>query len=402
MNLPDQQGNGRWLGRRSDPMPGWVPRAIVLAALAVAGLYITSWLVGQLKSLLIMILVSLFLSFALEPAVNWLNRRGMRRGAATLLSFFLVVVAVGGFAAAMGSVLSEQVQHLVDNAPGYIESVQQWLGDRGVDVNVDELLAEFQTGGAAAGFAQDLAGNIVDVGATVLGVLFQLLTISLFTFYLTADGPRLRRTICSVLSPSRQREVLHVWDLAISKTGGYIYSRALLALLSFLFHWLVFQVVGLPSPIALALWVAVVSKFVPVVGTYIAGIAPLLIALLDDPVSSIWVLGAIVVYQQVENYLFAPRVTAQTMEMHPAVAFGAVIAGTGILGAVGALLALPAAATIQAFVSGYVRRHDLVESDLLTDGSPGASSQLMPDRTGEIPIIKIRPEDRPDTLGTPR
>jgi len=378
----------RWLGDRSDPMPGWVPRAIVLVMLGVAGLVVGQWLVQQLSGLLIMMLVSLFLSFALEPAVNWLNRRGMRRGMATLLSFSVVTLAVAGFLLAMGSVLAEQIQRLVDDAPGYIENAQGWLSDRGVEVNVDELLAEFQAGGAAASFAQDLAGNLIDVGTTILGLMFQLLTISLFTFYLTADGPRFRRTICSVISPRRQVEVLHIWDVAISKTGGYIYSRALLALLSFLFHWLVFILVGLPSPLPLAMWVAVVSQFVPVVGTYIAGVVPLLIAALDDPVSAVWIFAAIVIYQQVENYLFAPRVTAQTMEMHPAVAFGAVIAGTGVLGAVGALLALPAAATIQAFAAGIVQRHDLVESGLLQDNG-AKPSRLTPDRTGEIPIVRI-------------
>ena len=373
---------------RSEQMPPWIPRAIAMLVGSVVGVLVVAWMVERLRTLLIMILVSLFLSFALEPAVNWLHRRGMRRGGATLLVFVIVTAALMGFLFAVGTVMSDQVVRLVDEAPGYIRDAQAWLADRGVDVNVDELLAEFQAGGAAASFAQDLAGNLIDVGATVIGLLFQLLTIGLFTFYLTADGPRLRRTICSVLSPERQVEVLHVWDVAISKTGGYIYSRALLSALSFVFHWVVFALIGVPSPLPLALWVAVVSQFVPVVGTYIAGIVPGLIALLDEPIMAVWVIAAIVVYQQVENYLFAPRVTAQTMEMHPAVAFGAVIAGTGVLGVVGALLALPAAATIQAFVSGYVQRHELVESGLLTETGV-TQSRLAPDRTGELPIVTV-------------
>ena len=82
----------------------------------------------------------------------------------------------------------------------------------------------------------------------------------------------------------------------------------------------------------------------PVVGTYIAGALPTLIALAVDPVDALWVLGFALVYQQVENYLFAPRISARTMSLHPAVAFGSVIAGGGLFGPVGALLALPAAA----------------------------------------------------------
>ena len=98
-----------------------------------------------------------------------------------------------------------------------------------------------------------------------------------------------------------------------------------------------------------------------------AGLLPILIALLHQPISALWVLIAIVVYQQLEIYLFAPRFTAQTMNIHPAVAFGTVILGASLLGVVGTLLAVPVAATVQAFVSTYIRRHELIDSELLDD-----------------------------------
>jgi len=355
-------------GADSDSMmPPWLPRAIVLFFAGVVALYVARWLLVELRGLLVMILVSFFLSFAIEPAVNWLFRRGIRRGFATLLVFSAIALALVVFTFAMGSLLAEQVARLIDEAPLYIEQTQEWLEGRGLTVNTDEILTTFQEGGAASGLAQDLAGNLVDFSATLLNLVFQILTITLFTFYLVADGPRFRRVLCSALTERRQREVLFVWDLAISKTGGYIYSRTLLAIASFLFHWVAFTVIGVPSPLALALWVGVVSQFVPVIGTYIAGVFPLLIALFDEPVSAIWVFLVILVYQQVENYLFAPRITAQTLEIHPAVAFGSVLAGSAILGPAGALLALPAAATIQAFVSSYVQRHSLIDSGLLDD-----------------------------------
>ena len=103
---------------------------------------------------------------------------------------------------------------------------------------------------------------------------------------------------------------------------------------------------------------------------------PVLIALLDDPISAVWVLLVILVYQQLENYLLQPRVTAQTMAIHPAVAFGTVIVGASLLGAVGALLALPAGATIQAFVSSYVTRHELIDSALFDDAERATATSL--------------------------
>ena len=107
-----------------------------------------------------------------------------------------------------------------------------------------------------------------------------------------------------------------------------------------------------------------VSQFIPVVGTYIAAAVPLLVALLEDPWSALFFLIFVVVYQQIENYLLAPRITARTMQLHPAVAFGAALAGGSISGLIGAFMALPAAAVIQATVSTYLTRHEVVESEL--------------------------------------
>jgi predicted PurR-regulated permease PerM len=359
--------------RRDDAMPRWVPRAILLVFACVVGLYVAAWLFTRLRSLLVILLISLFLSFALEPAVNYLQGRGWRRGVATAAVFVGAVAAFGVFLFLMGQLLVDQVVNLVDEAPEYIEETESWVNETfDADVNADDLVQEFQEGGAAGDFAQDLAGNIVTTAGTVLNVLFQALTILLFTFYLVADGPRLRRSLLSAINPERQREVLRVWDIAIEKTGGYIYSRALLAGFSALFSGIAFAIIGVPFPVPLALWVGIFSQFVPVIGTYIAGALPIAIALIADPIDALWVLGVILVYQQVENYVFAPRITAQTMDIHPAVAFGGVIAGAALLGPVGALLALPAAATLQAFVSTYVTRHEVVESPLTRHQRPRA------------------------------
>ena len=351
--------------RRDDAMPPWIPRAILWFFGTGLAIVVAWWLVVRLRGLLVMLLVALFLSFALEPAVNWMAERGWRRGAATLTVMFVLLIAGAIFVWAMGAVLVNQVTDFVDEAPRYIEDAEDWFNDTfDADVDFEDLIAEFQEGGSAQEFAAKLGGNIVSAGATVVAVLFQMLTIALFTFYLVADGPRLRRAILSVLPPDRQVEVLRVWEIAIDKTGGYIYSRGILAFFSTLVHWIAFAIIGIPFPLPLAIWVGLISQFVPTIGTYIAGALPIVIALIDKPIDALWVLAVILVYQQIENYLLAPPIQAETMDIHPAVAFGGVIAGASILGPIGALLALPAAATLQAFVSTYVRRHEVIETPL--------------------------------------
>jgi predicted PurR-regulated permease PerM len=344
-------------------MPGWVPRAILLFFLGVLAFFSAVALFKQLRPLLLILLVSLFLAFALEPAVNFLARRGWRRGVATGLVFLALVVLVIGFVAAMSVLVVEQVSTFADDADSYGRQIEDYAedwfdADIDMDEAIDDLTAE---DGPLREFA---ANNATDIATAVVGGVFQAFTVALFTFYLVADGPRLRRTVCSVLRPEQQREVLRAWELAIDKTGGYIYSRALLAGLSAVATWIALTIIGVPYALALALWVGVISQFVPVVGTYIAGALPVAIAALNEPIDAVWTLAFIIVYQQIENYLLAPRVTAQTMELHPAVAFGTVIAGAAILGPVGAVLALPAAAVGQAFLSTYIRRHEVVESAL--------------------------------------
>ena len=114
----------------------------------------------------------------------------------------------------------------------------------------------------------------------------------------------------------------------------------------------------------MALWVGLISQFLPVVGTYIAGALPILLAVIDSPLEAVIVAAFVVLYQQIENYLFAPRITARTMELHPAIAFGSALAGAAVLGPVGAILALPAAAMAQALGSDWGARHDVIDNPL--------------------------------------
>jgi predicted PurR-regulated permease PerM len=344
-------------------VPPWLPRAIGLCLLAVAGLFVVWWLLQRLRTLLILVMVALFLAIAIEPAVNALARRGWRRGVATAVVFLVLFVAAAGFVFAIGALVVDQVSNLADALPDYVEETIAFVNRTfGTNLSSDTLVAQLSSAESPVRrFATGLAGSALGVGVQLLTLVFQLLTVTLFSFYLAADGPRFRRAVLSVLAPRRQREVLRAWDLAVEQTGGYVYSRVLLAAASTLATWAFLWLIGVPNPLALAIWVGVVSQFVPTVGTYLAGALPALVALLSSPLDAVWVIAFIAGYQQVENYLLAPRITARTMSLHPAVAFGAVLAGAALLGGVGALLALPVTATLQAFGATYVRRHEVVE-----------------------------------------
>lgn len=358
-------------------MPAWVPRALFMGVGFALGTIAIYWLIGELEHFLVLMLMSLFVSFAIEPAVNWLDEHGWNRAFATLSVFVGVLLAGAIFTAAMASVVASQITTLIDAVPGYLEDLEEWVLETfDYELDTSELAGQFTEGGTASSVLSSVATNLVDVGGRLVGILLDVFTVGLFTFYLVADGPRLRRAICSVLAARRQAVVLRGWEIAIEKTGGFIYSRTALAAISAAFHGLVFWLVDVPFPAPMALWVGIVSQFLPVIGTYLAGLLPALVTLLDNPPTVLWVIGTILVYQQIENYLLSPYLTARTMEIHAAVAFGSVLVGTAVLGGAGALLAVPAAATIQAFISTYVKRHELIDSELFGEDEEDGEDEV--------------------------
>jgi predicted PurR-regulated permease PerM len=352
-----------------DRMPRWIYRLVGLLALAALLTLLLLSFFKQLTGFFGTIVLSLFVAFALEPGVNWLARHGWRRGLATFVIMFGVAVVFAVMVVLMAPLLVKELKALIASIPQWVAQIdpllQKWFGvsisQGSALLESDKLLSALTKWGAG------IAGNVFGLAVSFVGMVFQLFTLALFAFYFIADGPRMRRALLSVLRPTHQREALNIWEVAVDKTGGYLYSRILLAALSGTCTFVVLTILRIPFALPLAVWMGLVSQFIPTVGTYIAAAIPLLVTVLESPWKALVLLAFIVVYQQIENYLFAPRVTAHTMEMHPAVAFGSVIVGAALFGAVGAFLAIPAAAILQALVWTSVSRFEVVNDELTMD-----------------------------------
>lgn len=351
-----------------DPRPpAWAKRLILWTIVSIALAWLAWNLLSRLSQLLLWALIALFLSFALEPAVNWLSQRGMRRGVATGL-IFLAAALVGILTiAVMVPFVVQGVIAVVRNLPEWLDQAsrltEEWFG---VTVSTEDLRQQiFSASTSLQSFAGDIAGNVIGAGGAAIGLVFQIFTIGFFLFYFVAEGPKVRRGVCSLLPRDKQDDVLFVWATAIEKTGGYFYSRLLLALINGVLFFAVLFLLGVPGAPALALFSAVVATFIPIVGTYVGAAVPLLVSLASVGLGrTLAVLAWVVVYQQIENLFLAPRISARTMELHPAVAFSAALAGGLLGGVVWAFLALPIAATVQAAASAYVGRYEVIDDDL--------------------------------------
>ncbi|GIG37800.1 AI-2E family transporter [Cellulomonas pakistanensis] len=347
--------------------PRWLPRALAMAVVAAfAGILI--WrAASMLGNVITIIVISWFVALAMEPMILWLGRHGVKRPLATgltMIGSLVLGIAVLGL---LGGLFVNQLVDLVQSIPGYYADLRAMAADR-FDIELprtSDLLTN------AGDYAGNIADGVLGVGASIAGGLFTATAVLLVVYYMASAGPKFRAAVCRYLAPNRQREVLRLWEVSQDKVAGFITSRLVLAAISTAATWLCLQLLGIPYALPLAVFTGLVSQFIPTVGTYIGGALPILVALTVSPLRALAVLAFIIGYQQVENLVLTPKVSQRSLALNPAVAFLSVIAFGAVFGALGAFLSLPVAATIQAVMSTYVRRHELVDSALLQEEAVG-------------------------------
>lgn len=335
--------------------------ALMLAALFV-GVRLGMWAFSRTSTLLLSLLLAWLLAIAMEPAVTPLTARGMRRGAAVGLVMVGGFLAIVGLMAAFGGAFFSQMAELARSLPALSRDFVRWLNETFTLTFDPNALANTLNANTSqiADIATNLAGGVVGILSSLAGWIFQLAAVALFAFYLAADGPLMRRAVGRMLPAGQQRVFVTVWDTAVTKTGGYVVSKGLLALLSTFAHALAFWVLDVPFWLPMALWVGVTSQFLPVVGTYLGIALPILATVFTHPWDALLILIFATLYQQLENYILVPRVSRRTMDIHPAVAFASVVAGVALFGWVGGLVAIPLTAAAVSVISAYGHRYELI------------------------------------------
>lgn len=357
--------------------PRWLPRALLWITVTVFLAMFVLYAFDELTSLLTNLLIAFFLMLMLDPLVVWFVRRGWRRGVAAGVVLLGSIVSAGIVIALFGNLFIQQLVALVGSIPQMYADFRAWAGEQ-FDVRLpesDDLARQ-----ALTNWGDDVASGALAVGTSILGVVFSALTIGLVVYYLLAAGPRFRSTICAWLPPSQQTEVLRFWEVTQIKVSDFINSRVVLATICAVATSVFLVILDTPYALPLGLFTGIVSQFVPTIGTYIGGALPTAIALTSQGTTeALIVLAFIIAYQQVENLLISPNVTARALEMNPAVSFVSVLAFGSVFGALGAFLALPIVATIQATANTWLTRHELIDSPLLRDPRDGERS----DKSGE-------------------
>ena len=360
---PDISANSASGGRWSFSInPRFIQKSIITILTLVVALQLVQWAFSKSRDFLFLLLLAWLLGIAISPVVDILTKRGLKRGLSTFLVLLTLIGLIFAFIASFGQLLGSQLASLITQIPTLIEGFVGWL-NTSFNLKLDATSIEQSlniSNSQIANFAQDIAGGIFGVVSSVLTFIFNIFTLLLFAFYFAADAPRIKRTIGSWLPTKQQVIFTTVWQVATDKTGGFVISRVILAALNSVFTSAFLLLMDVPYWLPLGLFTGLISQFVPTIGTYLGGVIPTIVAVVNDPKDGLFVIIFISVYQQIENYLFAPRISSLTMDIHPAVAFASVIIFAGFFGAIGALIGIPIAAAIISIVQTYGRRYELI------------------------------------------
>ena len=341
--------------------PRYLKRAIFLVLVGILVFQIVTWSFGLLAGFLFNLLLAWLLAISIDPIVTGLAARGMRRGVATSIVAVGGIVLVGGFIVLFGGALASQITELIIALPLLVLDLVEWFnGTFDANINPVEITANLNlTSEQITTIASSLAGGIFGVVFSVIGVVFSLLTILVFSFYFSADSPRIKRFIAGWLPHSRQLVFINVWDISVRKAGGFVISKLALASLSAAAHIGFFYLIDIPYWLPMGIFAGLVSQFIPTIGTYLGVILPALFAAFEQPLDVLWIVIFATVYQQIENYVFTPRISTATMDINSGVALGAVFVGAALFGPIGAIIGIPIVAIIIAVIEAYGRRYDL-------------------------------------------
>jgi predicted PurR-regulated permease PerM len=329
-----------------------IVRVVVVVVVSVLALYLL-YLVRQPLGYVVL---AAFIAVSAAGPVSALSRH-MRRGLAVLLVYLGIV----GTPIVIGAILIppvvRQAVALVNDLPGYADDARKALDDNPelakLDKNFD-LTAKVQS--LAEDLAKDIgqaAGALVDVGAGVVGSLFSLVTILVLSMFMVARGRAWRDAFLATRPPPQARAVERALNGMASAVSGYVGGALAQAAVAGIAAFLMLAILGVPSPLALAVIIALFD-IIPLVGATIGAVIVGAVTLFADfPLDTIiWTIFAIA-YQQFENYVVQPRIQSRAVSLDPFVIVVAALFGAALLGVIGAVLAIPAAATIQVAVREY-------------------------------------------------
>jgi predicted PurR-regulated permease PerM len=332
-------------------------RDIVRIVLVIVSVAIVLYLLWRLRKPISWVLISVFLAVALSPPVNYLAR-SMKRGLAIAIVYIgLLLVPILLIALIVPPLITE-ANHFADNVPQYADDVTEFVQEnerlRNLNEDYDITGKLEEEAGKLPNRLGGAAGTLRDIGFGIVSSLFALLTILVMTAFLLGSGKQWGDRIIASRPPEQRERLRRSRDHMAGAVSGYVAGALTIAVIAGTATFIVLTILGVPFSGPLAVLAGLMS-LIPLVGATIAAVLIGVVTLFEDfPTATIiWTIWAIA-YQQLENNLIQPQIQKRTVNVHPFITIVAVLFGGTLLGIMGAIAAIPIAASIQILVREYV------------------------------------------------
>lgn len=337
---------------------------VLVVVLAVLALY-------SMRGLLVQASIAVFIAVSLDPAVRWMIRHGVKRGHAVALVVVFILALTAGILWAVIPPLVRQADGLTSDFPTYLDRV------RGASPTLRRLESGLGLRSRIDGLTRELpvrlAEQSLEFGRRFLDALLSLLLVSVLAIYLMLDLARLRRGLVRLFPKRHRARVSDVINVTIEKVGAYMIGNLLISLIAGISTLIALTALRVPFALPLAVFVAV-ADLIPFVGATIGAVVSVIVAAATTNLWPTTILVAVVfvLYQQVENYVIAPRVLRDTVKIPSIAVLFAALVGASVLGIVGALVAIPIAAVVKVIGSERMRARDEAD-DAAEENETGAS-----------------------------
>jgi len=331
---------GRPLNRQTPFYVGFVG---ALGVFAAYGLYRA---LGQLTQVITLLVVAAFLTLTLNPLVEALGRRGMRRPPSVAIVFAGLVAAFTALGFVVVPPVAQQGGLLADHAPKYLSDLLSngFIQDLDSQYHVlGKFQAELQKLVTNGNFMGGVFGGVLGAGKVLASGFFAILTVLVLTLYFLSSLPRVKEAAYGMVPSSRRPRIMSLSEEIMRRVGSYAIGQVAVATINAILSYVMMSIVGIHYAAVLAVVVGVLG-LIPMVGASIGAALVCLVAVFDEPQKAVIALVYYVVYQQVENYVVAPKIMQRTISVPGAVTVIAALVGATLAGVLGALLAMPVAA----------------------------------------------------------
>lgn len=354
-----QEGSSEEYGPVGPPLKRRSP--FYIGFVGAVGALLAFWIGQQIVavgSVLVLVLVAIFLAAGLNPSVEFFMRRGIKRPLAVVLVILLVLAAIVLFVIAIVPVISDQVTALTDQVPRWFHELQnnstfQHFNQK---YHVLEHIQEMLKSGS---LAKNVFGGVVGIGLAVLSGILNAFVVVVLTLYFLASLPTIKRAIYQLAPASRRERVTFLGDQILSNVGSYVSGAFVVALCAGVSTLVFLFAVGMGQYAVALAFVVMILDVIPMIGATLGAIIVILIGFATSPTTGLACIIFYIVYQQFENYVIYPRVMSRSVDIPGSLIVVAALIGAGLLGVIGALLAIPAAASALLLTREvFVRRQD--------------------------------------------